>query len=172
MSERVTPEETESGEDFKAVLQSLQTHRPRDRAAEVAPGNDPLDNLGHGGSHPPRLLGLICADESGPAEERLGTLEEYCQKKGYELLSVVLDDRTRPGSGLHQAMELMAEADGLIVCHLWELSSREKDRMNEIRPLVRDNFLHQEKVLVVIEEGIDTDNVEGQSRLLEVLNRL
>lgn len=117
------------------------------------------------------LVGYTRSDLDGiGADEQLKRLQNFCSKHGYRIKKVFADIG-KPSFGLQAALEALDDADGLIVFNLNRLVEHSKDRLRDLRPLIRCHFFDPAKHLITIEDGIDTSSPTGQASLIELINR-
>ena len=99
-------------------------------------------------------------------------LQEFCDSSGYELLQIFEYDKDRSAVALHDALEAMQHADGLIITDMLRLVDHHTDPMRDLAPLVHDYFFHDGKQIISIKEGIDTSTFGGQEAAITFLNDL
>ncbi len=97
-------------------------------------------------------------------------IEEYCATHGHHVGKVFLADRSIPTLALHDALETLDTADGLIAVDLNRFVKHPDDRLYDLRILVNE-LIHHGKVLIAINDGIETVTAAGQKDAIEFVNR-
>ena len=119
-----------------------------------------------------KLIAYIRACEIDGAIEQKGKIQQFCADRGHQIVQIFDHDTLVPEVGLHDALEALSTADGIIVTDLTRLVKHHDDPLRELAPLVHHYFFHEPKHLISIAECIDTTNQEGQERLVNFLEQL
>ena len=119
--------------------------------------------------HPLRLLAYVRPGvHDVPAQ--LAMIEKYRNEHNCEIVGVYIDDE-KPSLGLRDALNSMAQCDGIIACDLNRFVCHPEDRMRELRPFIHHFFCNTQKHLICIEEGVDSGSPGGQAAMQELVNQ-
>jgi len=101
--------------------------------------------------------------------EQLDAIKEYCLPRNYKIAATFRDD-AEPAMGLHGALEALSLADGLIVFDCSRLVSHHSDSFRDLRPIIAHKFMHGNKKIITVADGIENVTPIGQESLLSLLN--
>ena len=118
--------------------------------------------------HPSRLIAYVRSENSGSAaDEQKERLQEYCKVHGYTIVDYYEDIGSAPAMGLKDALDAMAEADGIIAVDLERFVHNHQDPIRELKPFLHNFFGLAHRYLLTIREGINTGTADGQKIALQ-----
>ena len=121
-------------------------------------------------SHFTKIIAYVRTDRDPPTHtEQLELIQQYCEKFGYEVVSIFEDQSDIPGAGLARALEALKNVGGLIVFDLDRLVHNKSDRLRDLKPLLHEFFCSAQKHLLTVREGINTATPAGQLNVVELL---
>jgi hypothetical protein len=109
--------------------------------------------------------------ESDIAEQQK-TVDEFCARHGYKVVSRHFDLGDKPATGLNGALASLQSADALIVSDLQRLVAHPDSRERDLRPLLHQFLCQNGKHLIAVAEGINTGTPGGQLATTEFINQL
>ena len=116
-----------------------------------------------------RLIGYLrTGGTSLNAEEQKQKIEEYCIEHEHKLIRHSAVDEGVPGLGLHDSLEALKDYDGIIATDLNRYVKHHEDRLVDLRPLIQ-KILHENKVLIAINEQFETQTALGQHAAVDLL---
>ncbi len=116
-----------------------------------------------------RLIGYVRDGNTKlSVEEQTRVINQYCHQHGHTIAGFA-EDSLRPGLGLQEALQGLDVNDGIIATDLNRFVRHEADRLLDLRPLI-ENMVREEKVLVTIDEGIETLTANGQKVIFDLLS--
>lgn len=106
-----------------------------------------------------------------PAMQRY-VIKTYAEDHGYVVSDFYDADNAFAVSNLSLAFDALINADGLIVSDLNRLVGQCADPARELVPLIHDNFFHNDRYLISVQENINTSTAQGQNALLHYVHQL
>jgi len=168
----------ENGEIDESGLHRLQQmHQSADQKHQGEQIHQPSisDAMEHLQSQPHnnRLIAYVRTldAEQGRVEQRR-QIDEYCETHGLQVIECFDWDTTKPSTALHDALDMLQVADGLIINDLMRLEEHPGDPLRDLTPLIYEHFLHEGKRLIAINQEIDTSTTAGKQRIVKFINKL
>ncbi len=158
-----------SKEDHLERLRSMREHC---QCASPCPSKSSFFDKIHHRGQSLKLIAYVRANQINGANEQTSKIQQFCKDRGHQIVAVFDHDTVAPEVGLHDALEALNTADGIIVTDLSRMVKHHDDPLRELSPLIHHYFFHEPKHLISIGECIDTTNQEGQEQLIKLLEQL
>ena len=110
--------------------------------------------------------------DTNTAEIQMEVIRDYCSSHGYTIHAHYEWKSESPALAVHDAIMALEHCDGLIVTDLARLVEHHDDPLRDLTPLVHDHFVHCNKHLISVKEGVNTSTTSGQQLLVEYMNEL
>ncbi len=123
-------------------------------------------------SHPVRLIAYARSESETKCLEQFDRIEDFCNANNFELVGRFRDIASVPGVGLHQAIQQLSHANGIVAVDLDRFVHHHQDRLLDLKPLLHQFFCSGTRFLVTIKEGVNTQSAAGQKAALEVMDSL
>ncbi len=158
--------------NYGQELDRLKANRLHCECQGPCPSKPHLYELGHKGKKGLRLVAYIRSASPDMRELQRSKIEDYCEKNGHSIVAVYDWDLSKPSTALHDALQSIDGADGLIVSDLDRIIDHPDDPPRDLFPIFHHYFFHSTKHLISIQEGIDTGSLPGQESFIRYLNRI
>ncbi|MFA6208963.1 MAG: recombinase family protein [Candidatus Obscuribacterales bacterium] len=96
-------------------------------------------------------------------------IEEFCREHQHTLCGFSAVDEGEPALGLAEVLQALHDFDGIIATDLNRFVKHHEDRLADLRPLIV-KMMHQGKVLITINEQLETQTADGQFVTLQLLD--
>jgi DNA invertase Pin-like site-specific DNA recombinase len=115
------------------------------------------------------LIAYVRSSDADPDKaEQVAAIKDYCRPRNYKLLAT-FSDAGEPGLGLHEAIECLKFADGLIAYDTSRLVTHHGDSFRDLR-FFAHKFMRENKKLITVADGIENVTPAGQANLISLLS--